>query len=61
MEFYMAISADVFEPSHAADACNKFLLFYSALGREASAKGMDLHWKVKPKFHMFAEMAQYQT
>eukprot|EP00969_Alexandrium_andersonii_P326929 14446959-Alexandrium_andersonii.AAC.1 len=61
LAFYMSISSETFVPDHAAKACQRFLLLFSSLAREASAAGMEKHWAVKPKFHLFAEMAQYQT
>ena len=46
--------------SVAAAAARKCCILYQALGAEAVASGDLLAWRLKPKFHMWAEMAEYQ-
>ena len=35
-------------------------MLYAALSREASAND-DRYWRMKPKLHMFQELAEFQT
>ena len=41
--------------------CRKCCVLYAALSREAAGAGQPLLWRIKPKMHMFQEMAEYQA
>ena len=61
LQFYMSLTVDPFKPELASSSCETFSTFYSALSEEAAKKhDNDVFWKVKPKHHMFCELAQYQ-
>ena len=60
MDFYMAMSLDTFDPELAARSSRGCLECYGALSREAIKQGK-LMWKLKPKMHMFQELAEYQV
>ena len=61
MDFYMLMQLDTWHRHVAAAACRKFCILYSALSQQAEKEGHPLHWRVKPKFHTFCELAEYQT
>ena len=62
MEFYLLMGVEPYKPDLASAACQKFCTFYNALSKEAQdSHGNDLFWRIKPKFHMYQELAQYQT
>ena len=59
-DYYMLMSLDEWKPALAKQACRQFCVLYKALSDEASAKyNHDVFWRLKPKFHMFQEMAEY--
>ena len=61
MEFYLLMGVEPYRPDLASAACQKFCSFYSALSKEAQeVHGNDLFWRIKPKLHMYQELAQYQ-
>ena len=61
LEFYMCMTIDPFRPDIADSSCQTCCTFYAALSTEAARKhGHGTFWRVKPKFHMFCELAQYQ-
>eukprot|EP00974_Lingulodinium_polyedra_P110324 10672075-Lingulodinium_polyedra.AAC.1 len=49
-----------FDPGLAASMCRKFCLLYSSLSLEPNNIKNDL-WRVKPKMHLFQELAEEQT
>ena len=63
MDFYMLMSLDEWHPEAASKACQDCCLFYKALEEEAKAKhgGKNVLWRLKPKIHLFQELAQYQA
>ena len=61
MDFYTLMSLDEYPPEVGAKACRKFNLLYHALSQESAQNGYEAFWKLKPKHHMFAEMAEYQA
>ena len=60
MDFYMQCSLPEFDADEAAAACQAFCTAYAALSREASKKHLKA-WHMKPKVHMFQELAEYQA
>eukprot|EP00974_Lingulodinium_polyedra_P051570 4961493-Lingulodinium_polyedra.AAC.1 len=61
LDFYVCLTLDEFKPELAYSSCQQFCSFYSALSKEGQKKhGTDLFWRVKPKFHLFCELAQFQ-
>ena len=60
MDFYMQCSLPEFDADQAAAACQTFCTAYAALAREASKKKQGKAWRMKPKIHMFQELAEYQ-
>ena len=56
--FYASMGADDFDPQVAADAARKACMCYGALSKEA---GDATCWRVKPKLHMWQELAEYQN
>ena len=61
MDFYVLLSMDPFQPNLAKDAVRHFAVLYSALSKEATDKGQEELWRVKPKFHMLQELCEYQV
>ena len=61
MDFYMQCSLPEFDADEAAAACQAFCTAYAALSREASKKKQVKAWRLKPKLHMFQELAEYQA
>eukprot|EP00969_Alexandrium_andersonii_P332349 14686696-Alexandrium_andersonii.AAC.1 len=61
LDYYMTLSSAPFCPSQAAKAARNCCLLYSSLHREAVVHERPLLWKVTPKFHLFVELAEYQT
>ena len=61
MDFYMQCSLPEFDADQAAAACQTFCTAYAALAREASKKKQGKAWTMKPKIHMFQELAEYQA
>ena len=62
MDFYMLMLLNEWHHEEASFACRKFCTLYAALSREAATSGPgDRFWRVKPKFHMFSELAEYKA
>lgn len=57
-DFYMACSTEPFQPDACSRATRKFLILYSGI---SSTTSDELLWRVKPKFHLFSEMGEYQS
>ena len=55
--FYNTFGQDPFPAKQASESCRLFLLLY----REINATTTEDLWKVKPKFHMMAELGGYQV
>ena len=62
LDFYMLVSLEVWQPLLASRACQQCVSFYKALSDEAKAPPIsdDSLWRMKPKTHMFQELAEYQ-
>ena len=52
---YLFVSAIPFDAKAFSDSCRHFLILYASLGN-----GEDGFWSVKPKFHMFQELGEFQ-
>ena len=61
MDFYMLMSLDVYDVEAGSAACRKCVGLYRALSMEAAAHGREKDWKMKPKLHMFQELAEFQA
>ena len=57
LEFYQCMGTEVFDPDRAATSAKSFLILYSDVGKNTA----DNLWLLKPKFHMFQEMAEFQS
>ena len=55
--FYMDIQDEQFSPADAGTHPRKCCLLYKALSDGAEGK----YWRLKPKFHLFVELAEYQA
>lgn len=60
MEFYMLMDCEDVSADLASAAAKKCCLLYAGLSKESLARGADLFWRVKPKFHLWVELAEYQ-
>ena len=60
MDFYILLDSDEWNHDAAAEACRRFCVLFHALSREAAARD-PRHWKMKPKMHLFQELAEFQT
>ena len=60
MDFYQEMASANFDPDMARLSCQSFLLLYSALSDEAEANA-SVAWKLKPKMHLFQELAEYSV
>lgn len=56
-QFYACMGVRDFVKAAAASYCRRFLLLYSDVSKSTS-EGL---WEIKPKFHMFQELAEFQT
>ena len=61
LDLYLCLGMEPFQPKLGADAARKCCIQYSALHNLAVSSGKDKLWKIKPKFHMFVELAEYQA
>lgn len=61
LEFYLLLGLPEWNASCAAAAARKCCLLYSALGTEARMAGDSPFWRVKPKFHLWVELAEFQS
>ena len=61
-QFY-CLMGQAWDAQAAKTSCREFLVMYRALSDESMRhRGGDIRfWKVKPKFHMFAELGEYQA
>ena len=57
----MLMTCEQWDPVRAAECCRKFCTFYASLNKNSYTKGDDLLWRVKPKFHLFSELAEFQA
>ena len=55
LRFYMTLDTQPFDAGMAASSCRKFCVLYVSLNKTF---GPEL-WRVKPKLHLFQEMAEY--
>ena len=58
-DLYMVTGHGKWKPEVASNARRNFLLIYASLRNESLANGRDL-WVIKPKFHLFQELFEYQ-
>ena len=58
-DFYMIMSTQ-WDATLAAMCCRKYLTLYSRLSKEAQLHNK-CAWVIKPKFHMFQEMVEFQS
>lgn len=56
-KFYACMGVEPFNPEKAADAAKRFLVLYS----DISDMTADNLWRIKPKFHMLQELAEFQA
>ncbi len=56
LSFYGTMGTEPFDKQRAADSAKNFLMLYA----DVSKRTAENVWLVKPKFHMFQEMAEYQ-
>ena len=61
LDYYLCMGMDPFDRELAANTARRSCLLYSALHEQAKADGNDLLWKVKPKFHMWSELAEHSS
>ena len=59
--FYILMGSDAYDPQQAGDFARQCCILYTSLREEAEAAGKATLWKVKPKMHMFIEMAEGQS
>ena len=61
-QFY-CLMGKAWDATAAKASCREFLVMYKALSEESlKHRGGDIRfWKVKPKFHMFQELGEYQS
>lgn len=55
--FYQRMGKEPFDKRHASESAKSFLLLYAQVSKDTAE---DL-WKIKPKFHMMQELAEFQT
>ncbi len=55
--FYLTMGKEPFDKVQAATSAKHFLILYNDISNRT---GENL-WKLKPKFHLFQELAEYQT
>ena len=60
-DVYMLMGLPTWYPEVAAAAARKCALLYAALSAEAVAADRDWQWRIKPKFHMFIELMEFQS
>ena len=58
LTFYMTLGKAPFDKKRAASSARDFCLLYTKLGQRTGYQGV---WVIKPKFHLFIELAEYQT
>ena len=57
--FYMTMGRSPYNAEFAKSAAKQCLILYSSLSNEAMRAGKDMR-PLKPKFHLFSELAEYQ-
>lgn len=57
MAFYELLGQEPFDPRQASKSCRRCFLLYSVLSNKSPEK----IWSVKPKFHMWQGMAEFQS
>lgn len=60
MDFYIILMNDLWYQPEAADQCQLCLELYKKLHLEARKNHVNM-WAIKPKFHLFQELVQYQA
>ena len=58
MEIYMHFSLRPFQASIVAEHCRRLCILYATLSEDSESEH---HWRIKPKFHLMAELLEYQT
>lgn len=58
--FYQLMLTDPYETRAAGEAARHFCMIYSSVSEEASNNGT-MAWKIKPTFHMFIEIDEFQN
>ena len=61
LDYYVCLSMEPFQCEVAATVARTCCLLYSALSKMAADAEQPKHWIVKPKFHMWVELAEYQS
>ena len=58
----MLLTLDDWKADLAKKTSRSFCMMYKALSDESRRiRGTDIYWKIKPKLHMFQELAEYQS
>ena len=60
LDFYMLMGMDSYNAEAGKEACRVCVSMYRALWQEAIREGEEHRWRLKPKAHMFQELAEYQ-
>ena len=61
LDFYMLMCLPEYNVQAGAEACRRCLSMYKALSLEAASNGEEQRWKLKPKAHLFQELAEFQS
>jgi hypothetical protein len=59
LDFYMLLTCPDWHAEAAGAACRKFCTLYGALNKNACRQGDELSWRIKPKMHLFIELAEF--
>ena len=59
LQWYLVVSADVWNPAFAEESCRQFCIQFKALSDHAKRErgGDSIFWKIKLKMHQFCELA----
>ena len=58
LEFYVLLDQEEWRAGHGAEVARRYCLLYAALSGQADD---DRYWRMKPKLHMFQELAEFQV
>ena len=62
LDCYMLLSLDTYNVPLGKDTCHHFCVLYASLNAEARRSDPNTKlWKMRPKIHLFQELAEYQT
>ena len=56
--FYMTFGAVPYDKTKAIKRARQFCILYKSIGDRMA---IDKHWKIKPKFHVFLELTEFQS